>query len=201
MPGGAIAELEVSPGVQLAPVDVARLSGVRIKAYSLQALEAVVTARFGPEVFATWRASLDPDLSAGAVTWVPVEYRYHLVEQLVARFCAGDARSAWGLGAQVAQREINGLFRFVMRFTEPSLVLGLSSRFWRAFYDRSEFAVVDSGPGFVRAEVREWPLTNAVVAYELAGALCEWLRWSTPGVALDRLAWLAPGVLRLEASW
>jgi len=203
MSGSAIPELEVPVGVQLSPVDVTRPSGVRIKAFSLLALEEVATARFGAPVVAEWRKSVDFDFAAvTATTWIPVEYRYHLVEFLVARSFDGDARRASEIGSLVGKKEINGFFRFVMQFTSPSLVLGMSSRFWRSYYDRSEFVVVESGPGFCHAEIRDWPLTSAAVAYELAGALREWLLASRANdLRVVRLAWLQNGLLRLESVW
>ena len=78
----------------------------------------------------------------------------------------------------------------------------MSSRFWRSYFDRSEFVVVESGPGYLRAEVRDWPLTNAAVGYELGGALLAWLQASRASApVLQRLAWLRPGVLFLDATW
>ena len=203
MSSRAIPELEVPVGVQLAPVDVTKPSGVRIKAFSLLALEEVTTAKFGAGVVAEWRKSVAFDFaSMTATAWIPVEYRYHLVEFLVARYFDGDPHRASELGSLVGKKEINGFFRFVMQFTSPSLVLGMSSRFWRSYYDRSEFAVVESGPGFVHAEIRDWPLTNAAVAYELAGALREWLLASRANdLKVVRLAWVKQGLLRLESVW
>lgn len=203
MSSEVIPELEVPVGVTLAPVDVTRQSGVRIKAFSLLAFEEVVAEQFGPALVAEWRRSVAFDFaSMTATAWVPVEYRYALTEFVVTRALSGEPRRAWALGALVGQKEINGFFRFVLRFTSPTLVLGMSARFWRSYYDRSEFVVVDSGPGFVHAEVRDWPLVNAVVSYELAGALREWLLASrATGLRVTRLAWLQPGLLRLEAVW
>jgi hypothetical protein len=203
MSSRAIPELEVPVGVQLSPVDVTQLSGVRIKAFSLLALEEVATAQFGASVVAEWRKSHTFDFaSMTATAWIPVEYRYHLTEYLVSRYLDGDPQRAWELGSLVAQKEISAFFRFVLRFTSPSLVLSMSSRFWRSFYDRCEFVVVDSGPGFVHAEIRDWPLMSAPVAYEIAGALREWMLASrATDLRVLRLAWLKPGLLRLESVW
>lgn len=198
-----VPQLEVPVGVSLAPVDARRLSGVRAKAFSLQTLEAVAAERFGGQVIAEWRAGVGFDFAGVTpASWVPLELYYHLVELLVRRHLDRDERRAAELGTEVARREINGFFRLVLGFTSPLVALSMSSRFWRSYFDRSEFVVVESGPGYLRAEVRDWPLTNAAVGYELGGALLAWLQASRASApVLQRLAWLRPGVLFLDATW
>lgn len=198
-----IVTLQVAPGVKLSPVDTSRLSGVNLKGFSLIALCDVATERFGAGAVDAWKKSLGVDLRAvTATTWFPLEYYYHLVEYLVTHHLRGDPRAASELAATVARKEINAFFRFVLAFTTPAMVLGISSRFWRSYYDKTELKVVASKSNWVHAEVRDWPLMSEAIAYELAGSLIEWMESSrAKAVRITSLSFSQPNVLRIEATW
>lgn len=198
-----IPELKVAPGVRLAPVDFTMRSGVNLKGFSLEALCNVATERFGAEPVETWKKLAGVDLRAVTATaWFPLEYYYHLVEYLVTHQLGGDARAASELGAITAKREINAFFRFVLGFTTPTMVLGISSRFWRSYYDKTELKVVASTSTGVHAEIRDWPLMSEAVAYELGGALAQWMEASRArDVRITHLEYTKPGVLRVDVKW
>ncbi len=198
-----IATLEVATGVELAPVDLTKRSGINLKGFSLITLCEVATERWGAASVDAWKKQSDLDLRVvTATTWFPLEYYYHLVEYLVATHLGGDPRAASELAATVARREINAFFRFVLSFTTPSMVMGVSARFWRSYYDGTELKVVASKSNWVHAEVRGWPLMSKTVAYEVAGALSEWMERSrAKAVRITALSFSQPGVLRIEATW
>ncbi|MGV3620183.1 MAG: hypothetical protein ACO1OB_05175 [Archangium sp.] len=195
--------LVVAPGVQLAPVDFKKKSGVNLKGFSLEALCTVASERFGADIVENWKTLAEVDLRAVTATaWFPLEYYYHLVEYLVTRRLHGDTRAAAEIGAITAKKEINAFFRFTLGFTTPSMVLGISARFWRSYYDKTELKVVSSTSNSVHAEIRDWPLMSEPVAYELAGALTAWMEASrAKNVTVTRLEFVSNGVLRIDATW
>ncbi|PZR05938.1 MAG: hypothetical protein DI536_31240 [Archangium gephyra] len=198
-----IPTLQVAPGVQLAPVDFTKKSGVNLKGFSLEALCNVASERFGADIVENWKKLVGVDLRVVTATaWFPLEYYYHLIEYVVAQRLEGDARAASHIGAMTAKKEINAFFRFVLGFTTPTMVLGISSRFWRSYYDKTELTVVTSTGNSVHAEVRDWPVMSEAVAYELAGALSAWMEASRArNVTITRLEYVANGVLRVDAKW
>ena len=198
-----IAKLTEAPGVKLGPIDLSVKSGVNLKGFSLQALCEVVSERFGAAFVDAWKQKAGVDLRAvTATTWFPLEYYYHLIEHCVAVQYGGEASRAVELGVLTAKREINAFFRFVLAFTTPSMVLGLSARFWRSYYDKTDLVIVETKGDSLRAEIRGWPLMNAAAAYEVSGAMFAWLESSrAKNVRLTKLEFTAPGLLSLHASW
>lgn len=198
-----IAKLTVAPGVKLGPIDLNVKSGVNLKGFSLQALCEVVSERFGAAFVDAWKQKANVDLRAvTAASWSPLEYYYHLLEHCVTQQLGGDPSRGVELGVLTAKREINAFFRFVLAFTTPSMVLGLSARFWRSYYDKTDLVIVESKGEWLRAEIRGWPLMNEAAAYELSGAMFAWLESSrAKNVRLTKLEFTAPGLLTLEARW
>ena len=195
--------LEVAPGVTLGRVDTTRPSGVNVAGFSFLTLKHISHTRYGPTDLETWAAS--HRLDARAVTagsWLPVELYYSLVETLLERHHAGDPRAATDLAGECARHEINGLYRFVLSFSSPLMVLRLSSRFWRQYYDRTELVVTESVGASLHAELRHWPVMTATAAYFLCGAALPWLQASrAPDIAFTQLEFAAPGLLKLAAAW
>lgn len=198
-----IAKLTVAPGVTLAPVDLNVKSGVNLKGFSLLALCEVATERFGAPFVDAWKQRVGVDLrTVTAASWFPLEYYYHLLEHCVTEQLGGDPSRGVELGVLTARREINAFFRFVLAFTTPSMVLGLSARFWRSYYDKTDLVIVERRGDSLRAEIRGWPLMNAAAAYELSGAMFAWLESSrAKNIRLTKLECTAPGLLTLDAQW
>lgn len=198
-----IAKLTVAPGLALVPIDLGMKSGINLKGFSLQALCEVASAQFGAAFVDAWKQRVNLDLRVvTATTWFPLEYYYHLIEHCVATQYGGDASRAVEIGVLTAKREINAFFRFVLAFTTPSMVLGLSARFWRSYYDKTDLVIVETKGDSLRAEIRGWPLMNAAAAYEVSGAMFAWLESSrAKNVRLTKLEFIAPGLLSLHASW
>jgi hypothetical protein len=198
-----IAQLKVAPGVQISPIDFNKKSGVNLKGFSLEALCQVAGERFGNDFVEQWKQLANVDLrTVTATAWFPIEYYYHLLEHCVTQRLGGDTRGGIEIGSVTAKREINAFFRFVLAFTTPSMVIGLSSRFWRSYYDKSELKIVESKSNSLRAEIRDWPLMNEACAYEVSGALLAWMESSrAKEMRITTLEFAAPGLLRLDANW
>jgi hypothetical protein len=196
-------------GFALAPIELSRLSGSKMKGFALVQLIATIEAEHGREVVDAWRSSLTPAhqalVEARAVTsvaWVPVEFYYHLAGFVIDAKHGGDVRQAIDLGAAVASREINAFFRMVLNFTTPSMVMSLSGRFWRSYYDGGELAIVEARDRFVHGEVRGWAMADLVSMHEMAGSLVRWMQSSSAkDVKLERFELVAPGCFRVDATW
>lgn len=199
----SVPTLEVSPGVTLSPLDLSKPSGLHVKGFSFFTLRDVSAARYGAQEFERWAVANRIDTRAvTAASWVPAEHYYSLVETLLARHHGGDPREAAPLADECARQEISGAYRFVLSFTSPLMVLRLSSRFWRQYYDRSELMVTESVGASLHAEVRHWPVMTATAAYFLCGAALAWLRASrAPDIVFTRLKYSAPALLELSAAW
>lgn len=206
---GRVAPFANPRGFQLKPIDLTQLSGAKMKGFSLLQLIATIEAEHGPEVIEAWRASVPTAQQAQvdrravtSVAWMPVEYYYHLAGWVIDAKHQGDARVALDLGAAVATREINAFFRMVLRFTTPSMVMSLSGRVWRSYFDRGELAIVEARDGFVHTEVRDWPMNDLVSMHEMTGSLLRWMEASrAKDVKLERFELLAPGCFRVDARW
>ncbi len=194
--------LAVAPGVTLTAVDLAHPCGETLKRFSFQALLDACDARYGPSAFTSWavRHGLDAHRLLESPS-VPVEYCYSFAETVVNERCGGDPTAAADLGAEVAEREINALFRFVLGFTSPSVLLRLSSVLWRKYYDRSELVVVESLGDGVHLELRGWRLMNATAAYMHCGAMQRWLQTCRGNAHFTVLEFSAPGLLKFSAKW
>lgn len=194
---------------ELKPIDLTRLSGGRMKGFSLLQLFDTVEALHGPEVVQSWREALPAGSRAQvdrkaltSVAWVDVELYYHLVTHVVDTRFSGDPRHAMALGAAVAAKEIGTFFKVVLGFTTPAMVLSLSGRFWRSYFDRGELKVRESKGNQVQVQLRDWPLHDAVSLHELVGSLVQWMESSRgKDVRLSLVELIAPGCLDIAASW
>jgi hypothetical protein len=180
-----------------------------MKGFGLLHLLDVLAETHGPDAETTWRSTVPEPLrreverrALTSIGWIPMEYYFHAVTWVTARFHAGDARAAITLGHEVTRRDIGAFFRKAMSFTSPATVLSLSGRFWRSYFDQSKLVVHSSTKTSVVAEVVDWPLQDATSLHELAGAMTCWMEaTSARDVRLVRFELTAPGTLRLEATW
>ena len=204
-----VVRLENPGSLPQTPVDLSKLSGTQLKGFALLHLYDFMDQTWGPEALVAWQqtvpASLRSQVERRAVTsvgWLPIELYYSALSWGVQHRLGGEPREAIAVGAAIATREINSFFRMVLGFTSPSMVLSMSGRFWRSYYDRSSLVVLASGPGFAHTEVRDWPLTDAISMYEIAGSLLQWMEASRArNVRISRLEYLGYGTFRVDAAW
>lgn len=159
------------------------LSGGHLKGFTAQHMLSVMREVMGqdaPRAFAqTLPAALQRFVVEGevlAIAWVPVELYYAGVRRL-AQHQGGDLRqAALEVGRRIARKDIGAFFKVVLGFTSPAMVIGMSGRFWRTYFDFGALTLREKGPGGGRAVVESWPLTGDEVSlYELGGSFVEWL--------------------------
>ena len=82
------------------------------------------------------------------------------------------------------------------------MVLSLSGRFWKSYFDASALKVLSSTPTSCVAEVSDWPLGDETSLHELGGSLVAWMEASrAKNARLSRFELVGRGRLVLEAAW
>lgn len=201
-----IAPLANPRGFDFVPVDPSRPCGARMKGFGLVHLLDVMDER-DPLLAPAWRETLPLALRASterravtSVAWIPIELYFHGVTWLAAR--DGGTRKALLLGHQIASADIGAFFRFILSAASPAMVLGLSGRFWKSYFDRSALKVLSSTPTSCVAEISGWPLHDEISLHELAGSLVAWMEASRARDArLARFELVERDRLQLDASW
>jgi hypothetical protein len=202
-----IAPLSNPSGIVFRPIDLLKLSGAKMKGFSLLHLLDLMDSH-GPETANAWRATMPEDQRAftmreaiTAVSWLPMEYYFHGVAWL-AHEKYGGVRGALLLGQDGARRDIGAFFRMVMSFTSPVTILGFSGRFWRSFFDTSTLLLNKSTGNSVSAEIRDWPLPDEASLHEMCGSLVTWMEASrATDVRVQHFEAVRPGVFALELTW
>jgi hypothetical protein len=205
-----IVPLRVPVGVTLAAIDpAAPPCGAKMKGFPLLHLLDVLEQGGGAALVEAWRATLPEGLrakvdrrSVTSVSWLPIELYFHGVG-FAGQALHGDAlRGASVVGYQTASADIGAFFRFILSMASPATVLGLSSRFWKSYFDVSSLTVTPTGDRSCIAEVRDWPLRDEVSLYEMVGSLVAWMEASRArDVTMTRFELLAPGHFVMECRW
>ncbi|NMO16491.1 hypothetical protein HPC49_04170 [Pyxidicoccus fallax] len=181
----------------------AALSGVHYKGFTVQNLLAYVSERFGEETARAAVESLSPELrthtdprTALAVGWVPVETYFGIVEYVVNHHFEGNATGAQTIGYEVTLRDIHSIFKMVLRFTTPSMVLGMARRMWRSYCDQGEL-VHSEEDGVGVLTLRQFAYQTPVSINELAGGFKAYLECSSAkNPRVEVIAPAADGALR-----
>lgn len=161
------------------------LSGVHYKGFTVQNLLAYVQERFGEDTARTAVESLQPELRVHtdprttlAVGWVPVEAYFGIVQHVVDRHFEGNPLGAQTVGYEVTLRDIHSIFKMVLRFTTPGMVLGMAKRMWRSYCDQGELQhVEENGTGMLL--LKQFPYQTPVSINELAGGFKAYLECSS----------------------
>ncbi|MFZ5444902.1 MAG: hypothetical protein ACOZQL_33235 [Myxococcota bacterium] len=201
-----IAPLVNRRGLDFAAVDPSRPCGARMKGFGLVHLLDVMDGR-DPRLAAMWRETLPLPLRAGterravtSIAWIPIELYFHGIEWLARR--DGGPRKALALGHAIASADIGAFFRFIFAAASPAMVLGLSGRFWKSYFDQSALKILSSTPTSCVAEISGWPLADECSLHELAGSLVAWMEASRARNArLTRFELVDRDRLQLDAAW
>lgn len=159
------------------------LSGSHLKGFTAQHMLNVMRELMGEAAPRAFAQALPDELrrfvvdgEVLAIAWVPVELYFAGVRRL-AQHLGGDLQQAsLEVGRRIARQDIGAFFKAVLGFTSPAMVIGMSGRFWRTYFDFGALALREKGAAGGCAVVEGWPLTaDEVSLYELGGSFVEWL--------------------------
>ncbi|MFO0598497.1 MAG: hypothetical protein U0228_24540 [Myxococcaceae bacterium] len=192
--------------IPFVPLELTAMSGTKMKGFTLLHLLDLIEKQ--PGGADAWRATLPESVRAQterraitSVAWLPMELYFHGVTWLTKQSPLG-VRHALSIGHAMAKQDIGAFFGFIMKFTSPTMVLGLSGRFWRSYFDASTLNVVASTATSVDAEIRDWPLRDEVSLHEMAGSLIAWMEASrAKNVRITRFERLSSSNFCVCASW
>lgn len=159
--------------------------GGKAKAFTVTGLLDRLPSKYGPDVTRDFASTLPTEFRApierGLLlpsSWVPMELYFALVQYLVERFHGGDPKAALEIGRWSASENIGSFFKAVLSFTSPAMVINLSGRFWRSYYDIGQLTVVVNEKHRVAAELAQWPFDDEITINELAGSFLAYLEKS-----------------------
>jgi hypothetical protein len=204
-----VSPITSSGNVTLGPVTCQPLCGKQMKGFGLLHLIETAKARSGADAMAGWAERLPPSVQPfvkpGALTsvgWVPVELYYSAVEHVIATHHPADRTQAIDLGHAVASRDIGAFFRAAMRFTNPPMILSLTARFWRGYYDFGSLETVHKTATSADVELRDWPVHSELAFLELAGSFVAWLEASKANdVRITRFDVASPTLVSMRVEW
>lgn len=154
------------------------------KGFTVQNLLAYVHERFGEETARQAVASLAPELrphadpsTTLAAGWVPVEVYFGIIQHVVALHFEGNPVGAQTIGYEVTLRDIHSIFKMVLRFTTPGMVLGMARRMWRSYCDQGEL-VHSEEQGLGVLTLHQFAYQTPVAINELAGGFRAYLECS-----------------------
>ncbi len=189
--------------------DLSKPCGGKAKGFTVTGILEQVGAKYGPSVVAEFARTLPDEFRVPIEsklllpsTWVPMELYFAVVQFLVERFHAGDPKAAIELGRWSASENIGTFFKAVLAFTSPAMVINLSGRFWKSYYDVGELKVVVNEPGRVVASLTGWPYDDEVTVNELGGSFLAYLEKSRgKDVKLVEAGPIEPGALRFDVHY
>lgn len=126
-----------------------------MKGLSLRNYPLVLGEVRGPEVAAKMMASLPDqlrhDLETGVIVpsgWYPVAWKRELHQ--AGRRVTGEPRLARIMGNEMTKRDLNGIYRAVIRIASPAMVVAASARIFSRYLRPGKMTVVQEGEGFAR---------------------------------------------------
>lgn len=189
--------------------DLGAPCGGKAKGFTVTGLLDQVSAKYGPQVVTDFAQTL-PEEHRGPIesrlllpaSWVPMELYFAVVQYLVDRFHGGDAKAAVELGRWAASGNIGSFFKAVLAFTSPAMVISMSGRFWKSYYDVGRLEVVVNEPGRVVGELSQWPYDDEVTVNELGGSFLAYLEKSRgKNPRLVEAGPVSPGTLRWDLRY
>ena len=189
--------------------DLSKPCGGKAKGFTVTGILEQVARRHGPQVVAEFARSL-PDAYRAPIenklllpaAWVPMELYFAVVQFLVQRFHGGDPKAALELGRQAAAENIGSFFKAVLSFTSPAMVINMSGRFWKSYYDVGELKAVVNEKGRVVGELSQWPFDDELTVNELGGSFLAYLEKSrAQDVRLHEAGPVAKGTLRFDVRY
>lgn len=189
--------------------DLSKPCGGKAKGLTVTGILGNIAAKHGQAVvddFAAtlpeeWRTPISKNLLLPS-SWVPMELYFTAVQFLVDRFHRGDPKAALQIGHDAAAENIGAFFKAVLSFTSPAMVITMSGRFWKSYYDVGELKAVVNEKDRVVGELSRWPYDDEVTVNELAGSFLAYLEHSRGrDVKLLSAGPVASGTLRFDVSY
>ena len=126
-----------------------------MKGLSLRNYPPVLADMRGPEVAAKMMAALPDqlrhDLETGVIVpsgWYPVAWKRELHQ--AGRKVTGEPRLARLMGNEMTKRDLNGIYRAVIRIASPAIVIAASARIFSRYLRPGRMSVIEEGAGFAR---------------------------------------------------
>ena len=126
-----------------------------MKGLSLRNYPLVLADIRGPEVAAKMMAELPPqlrnDLETGVIVpsgWYPVAWKCELHQ--AGRRVTGEPRLARLMGNEMTKRDLNGVYRAVIRIATPAIVISASARIFSRYLRPGRMSIIEHGEGFAR---------------------------------------------------
>src|SRR5690606_7883269 len=87
--------------------------------------------------------------------WYPIEWYRQLLHALALASGRPAEQYMLELGELAADRDINGVYRTLIRLVKPSTVLSLYARLFPKYYSRGKLTVVSEAPGACRLQLSD----------------------------------------------
>lgn len=189
--------------------DLLKPCGGKAKGFTVTGMLEQIAAKYGPPTVAELAATLPAEFREPIEknlllpsSWVPMELYFTVVQFLVDRFHGGDPKAALEIGRSAAAANIGAFFKVVLSFTSPAMVISLSGRFWKSYYDVGELKVTSTEKGRVIGELSGWPYDDEITVNELGGSFLAYLENSRgKDVKLIDAGPSTPGTLRFDIHY
>ena len=126
-----------------------------MKGLSLRNYPLVLADMRGAEVAAKMMAELPEqlrfDLDTGVIVpsgWYPVAWKRELHQ--AGRKVTGEPRLARLMGNEMTKRDLNGVYRAVIRVASPAMVIAASARIFSRYLRPGRMSIIEEGEGFAR---------------------------------------------------
>jgi hypothetical protein len=115
---------------------------------AVQAIVAGITDRETRELLADGKALKS--------VWYPFSALVDITVGIDRRFGKGDLGIVQEVGGDVAEADLNGVYKLFMSFASPHYLVDKAASIWRNYYDSGELVVIDRGERFAVLELRDF---------------------------------------------
>jgi hypothetical protein len=158
--------------------------GILSKGVNLVHLREFTQSRFGEEA---WHQVLDrvkPETREIFFRRIHPSARYaygsyvDVLQVVVARFLGGDIRRAAEIGAYDMEASLNTIYRALYRVGSPSIIIRMSARLWRLYFNVGSMVIEEVGRGFARARIDDFVPPAEVCCWDIQGSIVRALELS-----------------------
>ena len=110
-------------------------------------------------------ADLATVLAVAGVGWYDLNVYARLIRGVDAGCGAGDLRLLSDLGRYEAEKDMNVLYRVLLRVASPALIVEKTGAFWNRFHDTGKWEV-ERGDNRVTGVLSDWGVVDAALCNE-----------------------------------